>query len=83
MGQLEEGIADLEGVLLRGSRSMFDGIKSLLRGQGVAQKLDDLEKQARASREAVEQHLLHGNVERIGREERILLFSAEESEDFD
>jgi hypothetical protein len=72
-----------EGVLLRGSQCMFDGIKSLLHEHGVAQKLDDLEKQAQASREAVEQHLLHGNVERIGREERILLFSAEESEEFE
>jgi len=72
-----------EGVLLHGSQPMFDRIKALLREHGVAQKLDDLEKQALASREAVEEHVLRGNAERIEREERLLLYSAEESEEFE
>ena len=72
-----------EGVLLYGSRSMFDGIKSLLQEQGVAQKLDDLEQQAQAARETAEEYLLHGDPERIAREDRILFYSSEESEEFE
>jgi hypothetical protein len=72
-----------EGVLLYGSRSLFDQIKSLLRELGVVQKLDDLEKQARASRATAEDYLLHGNAEKIRNEDRILFYSAEESEEFE
>lgn len=72
-----------EGVLLYGSQSLFDGIKSLLWELGVVQKLEDLEKQARASRETAEDYLLHGNAEKIRHEDRVLFYSAEESEEFE
>lgn len=72
-----------EGVLLYGSWSLFDQIKSLLWELGVVQKLDDLEKRARASRATAEDYLLHGNAEKIRNEDRILFYSAEESEEFE
>ena len=72
-----------EGVFLHGSRSMFDAIKRLLRDQGVVQKLEDLEKQARVSREMGLEYLLHCGADKMRREERVLFYSAEESEEFE
>lgn len=72
-----------EGVLLYGSQSLFDQIKSLLRQLGVVQKLEDLENRARASRATAEEYLLHGNAEKIRNEDRVLFYSAEESEEFE
>jgi len=72
-----------EGVLLHGNRSMFDGIKLLLRDQGVMQKLEDLERQARVSREMGLEYLLHCGAGKMRSEERVLFYSAEESEEFE
>ncbi len=73
-----------EGVLLRGSQPMFDGIKSLLRSRGVVQALEDLERQARASRAERQGYLLrHSHAEKMTIEDRTLFYSAEESEEFE
>jgi hypothetical protein len=72
-----------EGAHLYGSRPMFDAIKALLQEKGVAGKLDDLEKQARASREAAEDYLLHGVPGKIERGDLVLFYSSEESEEFE
>ncbi|CAK7036908.1 MAG: hypothetical protein DELT_00605 [Desulfovibrio sp.] len=73
-----------EGVLLHGSQAMFSGIQSRLRILGVAQKLEDMENQARASREAGEKYLLRYRPEgAMAYEIRKLFYSAEESEEFD
>ena len=73
-----------EGVLLHGSPAMFSDIKSRLRDQGVVQKLEDLEEQARASREAGREYLLrHCFAGGLGNALRKLFYSAEESEEFE
>ena len=73
-----------EGVLLHGSPAMFDGIKSRLRDQGIAQKLEDMEMQARVSREARRDYLLHHcPAGTMRNEDRTLFYSAEESEEFE
>ena len=62
---------------------MFDGIKLLLRDQGVVQKLEDLEKQARVSREMGLEYLLHCGAGKMRSEECVLFYPAEESEEFE
>ncbi len=44
---------------------------------------DELERQAQASRRTAEDYLLHGDPAHIGREDRILFYSTEESEEFE
>lgn len=77
-----------EGVLLHGSSAMFDTIKSRLRELGIAQKLEDMERQAATSRKARQEYLLHhcsagttGETMKSG--DRTLFYSAEESEEFE
>ena len=72
-----------EGVLLLGSQSIFDAIKALLREKGVLDKLDDLEKQARASRKTAEDYLLRGVAGKLERADLVLFYSSEESEEFE
>ena len=73
-----------EGVLLHGSPAMFDAIKSRLHTQGIAQKLEDLEKQAHSARKAGQASLLrHCPTGTMGSEVRKLFYSAEESEEFE
>lgn len=77
-----------EGVLLHGSQAMFDDIKARLRSQGIVQKLEDMEEQARVSRETRREYLLrHRPSAAMGGEmksaDRMLFYSAEESEEFE
>ena len=73
-----------EGVLLHGSPAMFSDIKSRLQDQGIVQKLEDMEKQARVSRKARQEYLLHHcPAGTMGSEDRMLFYSAEESEEFE
>ncbi len=73
-----------EGVLLHGSPTLFGNIKSRLQAQGIAQKLEGLEEQARVSREAGQEYLLHHCAAgEMGNEVRKLFYSAEESEEFE
>ena len=72
-----------EGTLLYGSQPLFAEIKSLLREQGVTGKLEELEDRARAARASGEAHLLHCAPGKMGSEELVLFYSAEESEEFE
>lgn len=73
-----------EGVLLEGSPAIFSDIKSRLREQGIVQKLDEMEEQARVSRKARQEHLLRHCPDGVMEDaDRILFYSAEESEEFE
>ncbi|MDL2210486.1 hypothetical protein LJC26_06755 [Desulfovibrio sp. OttesenSCG-928-O18] len=72
-----------EGILLHGSPAMFDAIKSRLRTQGIAQKLEAMEARARAARKEREEYLLHHCRESMTNADRTLFYSAEESEEFE
>ena len=73
-----------EGVLLHGSAAMFGDIKARLRDQGIAERLENLEEQACASRVAALEYLLrHCATGDMGREVRKLFYSSEESEEFE
>lgn len=72
-----------EGTLLYGSEPLFAEIKTLLREQGVVRKLEELEERARAARASGQEHLLHCTPGKMGSEERVLFYSAEESEEFE
>ena len=73
-----------EGVLLHGSPVMFSDIKSRLQNLGIAQKLEDMEKQAHVSRKAGQEYLLrHCPAEKMSSDVRKIFYSAEESEEFE
>lgn len=73
-----------EGLLLHGSSAMFGGIKARLQERGVAQKLEELEARARASRAARQEYLLcHCVSGSMSGADRTLFYSAEESEEFE
>ena len=73
-----------EGVLLHGSAAMFEGIKSRLRDLGIARKLEAMEEEARVSRNARQEHLLHHcRAETMKSADRTLFYSTEESEEFE
>ncbi len=73
-----------EGMLLHGSPAMFNDIKSRLQAQGIARKLEDLEAQARVSRQAGREYLLrHCLVGTMSSEVRKLFYSAEEHGEFE
>lgn len=73
-----------EGVLLHGSKAIFADIKSRLREQGIVQKLEDMEKQAHASRKARQEYLLCACPAGAMEEgDKMLFYSAEESEEFE
>ena len=73
----------LEGVLLLGSRSLFEEIKTLLAESGVVQKLGEMERKARIFRERAEEYLLHTELTRISKEDLHLFYTSEESEEFE
>ncbi len=73
-----------EGVLLHGSLAMFGDIKFRLQDQGIAQKLEEMEKQAHVSRKVGQEYLLrHCQAGAMGSEIRKLFYSAEEFEEFE
>lgn len=73
-----------EGVLLDGSRAMFETIKSRLGERGVTQKLADMEKRARLARQERQEYLLrHCRAQTMADADRTLFYSAEESEEFE
>ena len=72
-----------EGVLLHGSQAMYDTIKSRLREQGIAHRLEELEAQARASRAAGQDSLLSHFEGAMTSEIRKIFYSADESEEFE
>lgn len=73
-----------EGVLLHGSKAMFDAIQARLREKGIARQLEDLETRAHEFRAAGQDYLLrHCPTGRMESDIRKLFYSAEESEEFE
>ncbi|MBN1773813.1 MAG: hypothetical protein JXB32_21310 [Deltaproteobacteria bacterium] len=72
-----------EGELLAGSRVMFEGLRGELEALGVGERLVEMERGAEAARREAEERLSGSESSRPGREERILFYSAEESEEFE
>ena len=72
-----------EGSLLCGSESLFTTVKSLLREHGVIEKLNKLERQARAFRKASEKYLLSRDPNKVRNENLCLFYPTEESEEFE
>ena len=72
-----------EGTLLYGSEKIFHSVKTLLKANGIIQKLDAMEKRAKAFRREAEEFLLLGNPEKIREESLYLFYPSEESEEFE
>jgi hypothetical protein len=72
-----------EGTYLYGSEELFHEIKTMLRGSGVAGKLEAMEKEAKVFRREAEDYLLHENPQKILAESLSLFYPAEESEEFE
>jgi hypothetical protein len=72
-----------EGTLLYGSEELFTAVKSMLRANGVTEKLNYMEKQARMFRQQSEQYLLLHDPKKIKDESLSLFYPAEESEEFE
>ena len=72
-----------EGTLLYGSEEVFHMLKSMLRDQGVIQKLRELEKKARIFRKEAEDYLLIEDPHKIREESLNLFYPSEESEEFE
>ena len=72
-----------EGVLLLGSQSLFQEIKTMLVQCGVVEKLDEMEGKARIFRQQAQEYLLHTDPTRIIKEDMHLFYTSEESEEFE
>ncbi|MDY7035521.1 MAG: nucleotidyltransferase domain-containing protein [Thermodesulfobacteriota bacterium] len=72
-----------EGTLLYGSDKIFHMVKSMLMEHGVIEKLDHLEKRARAFRKKAEDYLLSEDPSKIKEESLYLFYPTEESEEFE
>jgi len=72
-----------EGQFLYGSRSLFAKAKSLLVEHGVVDKLEALTKAAEAARGSMEELLAQREGSDTTEAERLILYTAEESEEFD
>ncbi len=71
-----------EGEFLYGSQSLFDRAKSLLVEHGVVDRLEALTKTAEAARRGAEEQLAQRAGGDVTDEERQLLYTTEESEEF-
>jgi len=71
-----------EGTLLYGSEKLFNTIKSMLKDQGVTDRLCLLEQEAQQFREEAVKHLLQGKGT-PGEDQSHLFYPAEESEEFE
>ena len=72
-----------EGTLLFGSEHLFGQIKAMLRDYGVVDRLNALERRARAFRKEAEKYLLQEPLKKIQEEKIYLFYPAEESEEFE
>jgi hypothetical protein len=72
-----------EGTLLYGSDRLFSTIKGLLRENGIAGKLNVLEKRAGIFRRDAENYLLREDPQKILSEKSCLFYPTEESEEFE
>jgi len=72
-----------EGMLLAGSRPLFDEIKGMLTARGVTAKLKEMEAEAGAFRQKSREYLLNTDSSRISRDDLNLFYTTEESEEFE
>lgn len=72
-----------EGTLLFGSEDIFHTIKSLLREEGVYEKIDTLERSAVEFRLKAENYLLKEDIKKIKKDSYHLFYPTEESEEFE
>ena len=72
-----------EAVLLAGSRRLFDDGQALLRDRGITRQLREMERSATAARQEQERYLLATDDEVLRREDLILFYTDEESEEFE
>lgn len=72
-----------EAVLLSGSQQLFDDGQALLRDRGITERLRTMERSAIAAREEQERYLLATDDEVLRREDLVLFYTDEESEEFE
>jgi hypothetical protein len=72
-----------EGALLCGSEEIFHEVKTMLRRQGVLEKLDELETRAKEHRREAERYLLREDVDKIREHNLNLFYPSDESEEFE
>ena len=72
-----------EGVLLYGSECLYHNIKTILRENGVLEKLHEFERTAKIFRERAEESILLNDLDKAKVEEMHLFYSAEEFEEFE
>jgi len=72
-----------EGLLLQGNKDLYQTIKSILKINGVMEKLDEFEKAAGIFREKAEKAILLEDLDKTAVEEMHLFYSAEEFEEFE
>jgi len=72
-----------EGTLLYGSDGIFHRVKSMLMGNGVFEKLNELEIKAERFRKKAEDYLLQEESHKIREESLDLFYPTEESEEFE
>jgi hypothetical protein len=72
-----------EGMLLHGSKTLFQAAKSLLDEYRVTEKLEAMKKEAEQVRQQAETYLLGEHQDAIDSEDIYLFYTAEESEEFE
>jgi hypothetical protein len=72
-----------EGTFLYGSEEIFLLVKKMLRENGVVEKINKMEEQARIFREKAEEYLVREDPETIRREGLDFFYPTEESEEFE
>ena len=72
-----------EGALLYGSEAIFYQVKSILKENGITQKLMEMETEAGIFRKKAEEILLHEEPEKIRQDSMSLFYPMEESEEFE
>jgi hypothetical protein len=69
--------------LIYGSEALFQTVKGVLRENGLIEKLDELERQAKIFRKNAEELILDDTLDREKIKEMHLFYSAEEFEEFE
>ena len=72
-----------EGLLLYGSEDLFRAVKTIIRENGLIEKLDELERQAETFRKKAEESILENSLGKEKIQEMRLFYPAEEFEEFE
>ena len=72
-----------EGLLVYGSEDLFHTVKAILQENGLPEKLDELERLAKLSRNRAEEAMLDNSLDKEEIKEMHLFYSAEEFEEFE